>query len=192
MNARDPKAPELPPSDRAAGPVHAEVAAVGTVVAHDTFLSRSALLKRSSSPESPAGSERIALDEPPSSGGAAGRQRGLPSRFWLYAAAVLLYGVCETLFGNWSTLYLDGQRGLSTTVASLALATFWAMVTVGRIAIAALTARVAARTIYVALPVIMAAAFLSVAAASARPAVRCTRARTPTCDSSAPRGFPTA
>ena len=30
----------------------------------------------------------------------------LPGSFWLFAAAVLLYGVAETLNGNWSGPYL--------------------------------------------------------------------------------------
>ena len=33
----------------------------------------------------------------------------LPARFWLYAALVLLYGVVETLNGNWATIYLGGS-----------------------------------------------------------------------------------
>ena len=34
---------------------------------------------------------------------------GLPRRFWLYAVLVLLYGVVETLNGNWATIYLGGK-----------------------------------------------------------------------------------
>ena len=37
----------------------------------------------------------------------------LPRRFWLFAAAVLLYGIVETLNGNWSGPYLTGERGVS-------------------------------------------------------------------------------
>src|SRR5262249_2185850 len=33
----------------------------------------------------------------------------LPHRFWLYATAVFLYGILETLNGNWATLYLTGE-----------------------------------------------------------------------------------
>ena len=41
-----------------------------------------------------------------------------PLRFWLYAAAVLLYGIAETLSGNWSGPYLTGERGISAQGAS--------------------------------------------------------------------------
>ena len=116
---------------------------------------------------------RIPLDAGPSAArsgtrsgtpSGAGRQR-LPTRFWWYALAAVLYGVCETLFGNWSNVYLDGQRGLSAQVASLALAAFWACVTLGRIIVAALTSRVRATLVYGILPVLIAAAALAVASA---------------------------
>ena len=60
----------------------------------------------------------------------------LPRRFWLYAAAVFVYGIVETLNGNWAMLYLSSERGVSTQGASFALAAFWVMVTVGRVLIA--------------------------------------------------------
>ena len=76
----------------------------------------------------------------------------LPRRFWLYAAAVFVYGIVETLNGNWAMLYLSGERGVSTQGASYALAAFWVMVTVGRVLIAAISHLVPTRWIYVALP----------------------------------------
>jgi MFS transporter, FHS family, glucose/mannose:H+ symporter len=76
----------------------------------------------------------------------------LPHRFWLYAAAVFVYGIVETLNGNWAMLYLSSERGVSTQGASFALAAFWVMVTVGRILIALISQLVPARWIYVALP----------------------------------------
>ena len=68
--------------------------------------------------------------------------RTIPRRYWLYAAAVFLYGILETLNGNWATLYLSGERGVSPRGASMALAAFWTMVTVGRVLVAALSVRV--------------------------------------------------
>jgi MFS transporter, FHS family, glucose/mannose:H+ symporter len=76
----------------------------------------------------------------------------LPGRFWLYATAVFVYGIVETLNGNWAMLYLSGERGVSPQGASFALAAFWVMVTVGRILIALISQLVPARWIYVALP----------------------------------------
>ena len=39
----------------------------------------------------------------------------LPSRFWLFAAFALLYGVVETMNGNWATLDMTGSVGASAT-----------------------------------------------------------------------------
>jgi FHS family glucose/mannose:H+ symporter-like MFS transporter len=104
----------------------------------------------------------IALRQPLSAGptapaGAAAPESigwgALPRRFWLYAAGVFLYGILETLNGNWAMLYLSTERGVPARGASFALAAFWVMVTVGRVLIAAISARVPARFIYAALPV---------------------------------------
>ena len=37
--------------------------------------------------------------------------RGLPPRFWVFAAFTLLYGVCETMNGNWAALYMKAHFG---------------------------------------------------------------------------------
>lgn len=87
----------------------------------------------------------------------------LPARFWFYATAAVLYGVVETLCGNWSTLYLTTQRGVPAARAALALTAFWVMVTAGRLLVAALERVVAARWIYLALPVLLAIVFQIVA-----------------------------
>jgi fucose permease len=90
----------------------------------------------------------------------------LPGRFWFYAIAVLLYGIVETLCGNWASLYLASQRQVSGPGAAYALTAFWVMVTVGRVAIALLDRFIAARWIYLALPVLLAVAFQIVAVAN--------------------------
>lgn len=58
-------------------------------------------------------SVRIPLDPGPTPQRTAPGRVRLPARCWWYAAEVLLYGMCETLFGNWSSVYLTGERGLS-------------------------------------------------------------------------------
>jgi MFS family permease len=72
----------------------------------------------------------------------------LPRRFWLYASAVFLYGIVETLNGNWAMLYLSGERGVSAQGAS-----------VGRVLIAVISRRVPARWIYLALPILLVMVF---------------------------------
>ena len=48
----------------------------------------------------------------------------LPVRFWAFATFALLYGICETMSGNWASLYMT-KLGASTTLAAVALMLFW-------------------------------------------------------------------
>jgi hypothetical protein len=88
---------------------------------------------------------------------------GIPSRFWVFAAFAVLYGVCETVNGNWSQLDMTGELGASTTEAALALTAFWAMVTVGRILVAAAQRWVPVRLTYHVLPFLLAGTFVIIA-----------------------------
>ncbi|HEX7312054.1 MAG TPA: MFS transporter [Gaiellaceae bacterium] len=87
----------------------------------------------------------------------------VPSRFWMYAAFAVLYGICETTNGNWSQLDMTSEVGASTTQAALALTAFWGMVTVGRVLLAVVQRWVPARLAYHVLPLVLAGAFLLVA-----------------------------
>ena len=88
---------------------------------------------------------------------------GIPSRFWAYAGFAVLYGICETVNGNWSQLDMTRELGASATEASLALTAFWGMVTLGRVLFAALQRRVPPRVTYHVLPFVLAAAFIIIA-----------------------------
>ncbi|HEX5095730.1 MAG TPA: MFS transporter [Acidimicrobiia bacterium] len=88
-------------------------------------------------------------------------RRSIPVRFWIYAGFALCYGICETMNGNWASLDMK-DLGASTTQASLALTTFWASVTLGRVVFAALQRWVPTSLIYRALPVLLVAVFLAI------------------------------
>jgi fucose permease len=88
--------------------------------------------------------------------------RHIPARFWLYAAFITLYGICETMSGNWSQLEMTRQLGASATQAALALAAFWGMVTAGRILSGAVDRWLPPRVLYRVLPLVLAAAFVVV------------------------------
>ena len=88
---------------------------------------------------------------------------GLPARFWLFGAFALLYGIVETTNGNWATLYMTGTLGASTTLASIALTTFWAAVTVGRILFAAIERILPEPRVYRVLPFVAAVAMAGLA-----------------------------
>ena len=81
----------------------------------------------------------------------------IPKRFWLFAGCALLYGIVETVNGNWATVYMSTTVHAATGMASLALALFWAMITLGRLTFAGLNNE---KLIYCILPFIVAASFL--------------------------------
>ena len=86
----------------------------------------------------------------------------IPARFWVYAGFAVLYGICETINGNWSQVDMK-DLGASTTEASLALTAFWGMVTVGRVLFAAIQRRVPPRLTYHVLPFVLVGAFAAIA-----------------------------
>jgi fucose permease len=88
------------------------------------------------------------------------RDTRLPLRFWVYAAAALLYGIVETTNGNWAEIVMSGTLSASATLASLALSAFWAAVTAGRLLFGAIEAWLPARWTYRILPFICAIALL--------------------------------
>ena len=88
-----------------------------------------------------------------------------PARFWIFAAFALLYGVCETMNGNWAALYLKEHFGASASLASLALTFFWATVTAGRILFFAIEKWFPEPLVCRVLPLLVATAFVASACA---------------------------
>jgi len=99
------------------------------------------------------------LDAPKASRRARGRT--VPASFWVFAIALVLYGVGETMFGNWGSTMLV-ERGIASTSATDALGVFWASVTLGRLIIALVSGKVRSTRIYVVLPWAMAIALFVV------------------------------
>ncbi len=101
--------------------------------------------------------------EPPASRSPGAPKLGIPRRFWVFAAFALLYGICETMNGNWSQLDMTKNLGASVTEASIALTAFWGMVTVGRVGFAALQRSFPTRRTYRLLPWVLVVAFVVIA-----------------------------
>lgn len=83
-----------------------------------------------------------------------------PARFWLFATFGLLYGVCETMNGNWASLFMLKSLGASALMASIALALFWGMVTAGRVLFAAVEKWFPESVVFRVLPLVVCAAFI--------------------------------
>jgi fucose permease len=90
-------------------------------------------------------------------------QARIPRRFWLFALFAVLYGICETMNGNWAQSDMTSELGASTTVAALSLTTFWAMVTVGRVLFAAIQRWFPTHRTYHLLPFVLAAGLAAIA-----------------------------
>ena len=108
-------------------------------------------------------SVRLPLGAQASAAVAAKNKAPLPARFWIFAMFVLLYGICETMNGNWASLYMTQHLGASTTLASFALTIFWASVTAGRILFAAIGRWFPENRTFRVLPLVVAVAFVIVA-----------------------------
>jgi len=93
-------------------------------------------------------------------GSSAATRLAIPRRYWVYACFAVLYGICETVNGNWSQLDMTSELGASTTQAALALTAFWGMVTVGRLLFAAVQRVFPPRLTYHVLPFVLAGAFV--------------------------------
>jgi len=105
--------------------------------------------------------EREDLPEPEVRGEARSRPIG-DAGLRLFLPIAFLYGVAESVYGNWAVLHLTEDRGLDVTAAGLALAAFWAALTVGRFAVAALVLHVRPARVLPVLAALMAAACLLV------------------------------
>jgi fucose permease len=94
-----------------------------------------------------------------------GQTRGgaRPPRFWVYAGFAFLYGVVETMNGNWVTLYMRESLGATVAFASLALTVFWASVTGGRLLFAAVERWLPEVRTYRMLPFVAAGALVMIA-----------------------------
>jgi MFS family permease len=102
----------------------------------------------------------VASAPPPT---AAAPRHALPGRFWLFAGFAVLYGICETMNGNWAQTDMTTRLGASTAQASLALTVFWAMVTLGRVVFSAAEKRLPAFRTYRILPFVLAIGLVLVA-----------------------------
>jgi hypothetical protein len=100
--------------------------------------------------------------QPDEARGPPGRPK-VPARFWLFAAFALLYGICETMNGNWASLYMIKQLKAGAALASLALTVFWAAVTAGRVLFATFDNWLPASATFRILPVIVTCTFVATA-----------------------------
>ena len=86
-----------------------------------------------------------------------------PRRFWIFGVFALLYGMVETINGNWSTLYMQKVLGAPASLSSLALTMFWTTVTGGRLLFAGIARWFSPAAVFRILPLVCAASVWLVA-----------------------------
>lgn len=99
----------------------------------------------------------IAIEPAPRAKGAA--TRGPLAGFLVIA---VLYAFAEGTFANWGSVFLHEERSIGEADSALALAVFWAALSIGRLAVSAILVRVPARTVWIALPIAMALSFVAI------------------------------
>ena len=87
------------------------------------------------------------------------RSGGVPPLFPAFAAAAFLYGICETMNGNWASILMSNTLGNTPATASLALTVFWATVTGGRLLFAAIDRWIPERGVFRFLPLVITISF---------------------------------
>lgn len=83
----------------------------------------------------------------------------------MFAAVAVLYGLSETISGNWSGSAMTSRFGAKTTIAALLLTAFWATVTLGRLLFASLEKFVPPRRVFRGILLLIIAAYLIIAVA---------------------------
>ncbi len=72
----------------------------------------------------------------------------MPFFAWVFLGAIFIYGVAESITGNWATLYLTHEKGFTFQTAAHALSAFWIFLTLGRILAAFAALRMDVRILY--------------------------------------------
>ena len=86
-------------------------------------------------------------------------KKSIPLRVWLYAGIIFLYAFSEATFGNWGTIYLEKEAGLSAGKAAVGLSIFWASITAGRVLFTFLALKINTKGLYLMTPFLVAAVF---------------------------------
>lgn len=86
-----------------------------------------------------------------------------PAFAYIFLVYAFLYGVIETLNGNWISIYMSKHLDASINIQALALTSFWGMVTFGRIFFAVLSKFFSMQTAFQIAPFISTIAFIIIA-----------------------------
>lgn len=76
-------------------------------------------------------------------------------RFWLFVFIATAYGISESSFSDWGTIFLNQEINLSIDLSNLGLSIFWGSLSLSQIGVAFLIKWVRPRIIYRTLPILI-------------------------------------
>lgn len=82
--------------------------------------------------------------------------------FWLMVFIAFLYALVEGAFSNWAVIFVTGEKAQSADQGSRALAAFWGGLTAGRLIATITVERVGAKRMWMILPLLMTASFVTI------------------------------
>ncbi len=93
-------------------------------------------------------------------------KKKVPTKIWLFAFGVFLYGACEATFGNFGSVFLESEKGLTMGAASLGLSIFWAAITIGRLLFTIVALRYKTENLFILAPFLVGLIFLLIPSAN--------------------------
>ena len=87
----------------------------------------------------------------------------MPALAYVFIAFAFLYGIVETLNGNWVSIYMSKHLGAPMNLQALALIAFWGMVTFGRIFFSVMSRVLSESVAFQLAPLLSAIAFVLIA-----------------------------
>lgn len=88
------------------------------------------------------------------------RAAPFPLHFWLFVLFAFLYGIVQTVNGNWTVIYMEKFLHTSRFIALLSLTFFWSTFTLGRIFFATIARIISPTLTFCILPIIAAGGLL--------------------------------
>lgn len=76
-------------------------------------------------------------------------------RFWLFFFVAIAYGITESVYSDWGTIYLHEEKQMSTYSSNLGLSIFWGSLSLSQLSIAFLVNWIRPKIIYRILPIII-------------------------------------
>ena len=111
----------------------------------------------------------VKLELPSDESTSSSKSNKIPRRIWLFGIVVFFYAAGEATFGNWGSVFLEKQGGLSKSAAALGLSLFWGFVALGRLLFTLVALKFSTKWLYIIVPFILAITFFIIPQINTKP-----------------------